>query len=362
MNKVPIQELRANAYTIATDGPESDGTFAWDSTTIVIVELEAGGRVGLGYSYTAASAAGLIDEMFRPHILGGNALDPAAVTARLQHEVRNIGRAGLAATAISAVDLALYDLKAKILDLPLVQLLGQVRPYVEVYGSGGFTSYDDQRLAHQLGAWVEEGCAAVKMKVGTNKDEDPHRVKVAREAIGTAHLFVDGNGAYDVSEALYYAEVFNNHQIGWFEEPVSSDDLEGLHAVRERVPPGIAVAAGEYGFTPSYFSRMLAAGAVHVLQADCTRCGGITGFMRAAALCEATNTDLSAHCAPAAHLHVACAVPRLRHQEWFHDHVRIEHMLFDGAPDLENGTIKPDDTRPGHGLVFKRQDAERLSI
>jgi L-alanine-DL-glutamate epimerase-like enolase superfamily enzyme len=107
---------------------------------------------------------------------------------------------------------------------------------------------------------------------------------------------------------------------------------------------------------------MLEAGAVDVLQADATRCGGITGFLRAAALCDAFQVPLSSHCAPSVHLPVACAAPRLRHMEWFHDHVRIERMLFDGAPTLRGGHIAPDLSRPGHGLAFRHADAERFRI
>jgi L-alanine-DL-glutamate epimerase-like enolase superfamily enzyme len=98
------------------------------------------------------------------------------------------------------------------------------------------------------------------------------------------------------------------------------------------------------------------------LQADATRCGGTTGFLQIGALCEAHHIDLSAHCAPAMHRHVACAVPRLRHIEWFHDHVRIEQMLFDGAPVARDGAIEPDLGRPGNGLALKRKDAERFRV
>jgi L-alanine-DL-glutamate epimerase-like enolase superfamily enzyme len=107
---------------------------------------------------------------------------------------------------------------------------------------------------------------------------------------------------------------------------------------------------------------MLEAGAVDVQQADATRCGGFTGFLQIAALCDAFHVDLSGHCAPALHLHAACAAPRMRHLEWFHDHVRIERMLFDGAPQPRNGEIAPDLTRSGNGLVFKREDAARYAV
>ena len=127
----------------------------------------------------------------------------------MQRAVRNMGRAGLAATAISAVDTALWDLKAKLLDLPLALLLGRYRDAVPIYGSGGFTTYSDGQLRDQLSGWVErDGCRWVKMKVGTDPAADPSRVSVAKSAIGDRTLFVDANGAYSTKQALALADVF----------------------------------------------------------------------------------------------------------------------------------------------------------
>ncbi len=150
--------------------------------------------------------------------------------------------------------------------------------------------------------------------------------------------------------------------MAWFEEPVSSDDLAGLAQVRARAPACMEVAAGEYAYDLDYVRRMLEARAIDVQQADASRCGGVTGFLQAAVLCDAHHLDLSGHCAPALHVHAACAAPRFRHLEWFHDHVRIEHMLFEGAPTPKEGVIGPDLTRPGLGLAFKWQDAEQYAL
>jgi L-alanine-DL-glutamate epimerase-like enolase superfamily enzyme len=201
------------------------------------------------------------------------------------------------------------------------------------------------------------------MKVGTHPERDLGRVKAAKEAIGDRALFVDANGAYHRKQALALARSFSDEaDVRWFEEPVSSDDLAGLAFIRERAPARMEIAAGEYGYDTDYFRTMLSAGAVDVQQADATRCGGYTGFLQVGALCEAHHVDLSGHCGPSLHLPVACAVPRFRHLEWFHDHVRIEHMLFDGAPRPENGVIRPDLSRLGHGLEFKFKDAERFRV
>jgi L-alanine-DL-glutamate epimerase-like enolase superfamily enzyme len=361
--EVPIESVRAQAFTVPTDRPEADGTIAWNSTTLVIAEIAGGGNVGFGYTYSSACIVDLIRNTLAATIKGSDALAPQAARAMMLRAVRNLGREGLAATAISAIDTALYDLKARLLDLPLVRLLGAYRASIPIYGSGGFTTYSDRELEQQLGGWVaEQGCVFVKMKIGSQPERDPHRVAVAKRAIGDSKLFVDANGAYGPKQALGLAKRFAEQDVGWFEEPVSSDDLAGLTRVRKHAPPGIEIAAGEYAYTTDYVRTMLGAGAVDVQQADATRCGGFTGFLQIAALCDAFHVDLSGHCAPALHLHAACAAPRMRHLEWFHDHVRIERMLFDGAPQPRNGEIAPDLTRPGNGLVFKREDAARYAV
>jgi L-alanine-DL-glutamate epimerase-like enolase superfamily enzyme len=359
----PIEGLRVDAYKIPTDYPEADGTFSWDATTLVVVEIETAGRAGMGYTYADASAVLLIRGALAKVLDGRDCFDIPGLWMAMQRSVRNLGRSGIAACAISAVDAALWDLKARRLDLPLASLLGRCRDVVPIYGSGGFTSYSDDQLRVQLSNWVErDGCRFVKMKIGSEPERDPARVMVALEAIGEGELFVDANGALSVKQALEFVDACAEAEIRWFEEPVTSDDLPGLRLMRERAPEAMDIAAGEYIFNPDDARRMLEAGAVDVLQADATRCFGITGFLQVGALCEAYHIDLSAHCAPALHRHVGCAVPRLRHLEWFHDHVRIEQMLFDGAPVARNGAIEPDLSRPGHGLAFRRSDAERFLI
>src|SRR5581483_2200195 len=356
----PIDGIGAQVFRIPTDAPEAGGTFAWDSTTMVLVEVAAGGQRGIGYSYCSAAAAEVVRDTLAGVLRGRSAFDIPARWMEMVGAVRNLGWRGICANAISAVDIALWDLKAKLLDVPLYVLLGGERPSVPIYGSGGFTSYSIELLQQQLAGWVEHnGCRSVKMKIGSDPEADFSRVQAAQRAIGEAALMVDANGAYDRKQALAFAEEFAG--VVWFEEPVSSDDLEGLRFIRERAPAAMEIAAGEYGYDPFYFRRMAEAGAVDVLQADATRCGGITGFLKAAAIADAFSLPLSAHTAPAAHLHACCAAPRLRHLEWFHDHVRIERAIFEGAPVPRDGHIAPDPQRPGLGLEFKQADAERLA-
>jgi len=360
---IPIERVEVAAYRVPTDAPESDGTIAWDSTTLVLVEATGGGETGLGYSYADKATAELIRESLADVVQGRDAMAVPGAWSAMVEAIRNLGRPGIASMAVSAVDAALWDLKARLLGLPLVTLLGAVRDAAPVYGSGGFTSYSIERLKDQLGGWVAAGIPRVKMKIGRDPSADLGRVRAAREAIGTdAELFVDANGAYARKQALAQANRFAELGVSWFEEPVSSDDLEGLRLLRDRAPASMEIAAGEYGYDLPYFRRMLEAGAVDVLQADATRCGGITGFLRVGALCEARSLPLSAHCGPSIHAHPACSLPSFRHLEFFHDHDRIEHMLFDGALTPEGGALRPDLSRPGLGLEFKRRDAARFAV
>ena len=328
----------------------------------MLVHAVAGNQTGLGYTYADSSTARLIYDLLARVVRGRDVMGIPGCWAAMVRATRNLGRPGIVSMAISAVDLALWDLKARLLNLPLVTLLGAAREFVPIYGSGGFTSYTTNQLQKQLAGWVEQGIPRVKMKIGRDSDADVERVGAARQAIGQdTELFVDANGAYSRKQALMHADAFAGLGVRWFEEPVSSDDLPGLRLLRDRAPARMEIAAGEYGYEPGYFREMLAAGAVDVLQADATRCGGITGFLQAASLCDAYHLPLSAHTAPTLHTHVGCAVRPLRHLEYFHDHVRIENMFFDGVPQPVHGELRPDLSRPGIGIELKRADAERFA-
>jgi L-alanine-DL-glutamate epimerase-like enolase superfamily enzyme len=358
---IPIRALKVSAFVIPTDNPESDGTLEWNKTTLVVVQARGGDQTGLGYSYADKSTAHFVKEVLAETVEGRDALDIAGSWAAMSVKVRNYGREGVAAMAISAVDSALWDLKARLLGLPLAKLLGPAHKGVTIYGSGGFTSYDDAQLTSQLQGWAAQGIGQVKMKVGRQPERDPARVKVAREAIGPrTKLYVDANGAYSRKQALALAQAFKEYNVSWFEEPVSSDDLAGLNLIRNRAPEGMDIAAGEYGYRLVYFRRMLEAESVDVLQADATRCG-ITGFLQAGTLCEARSMPFSGHCAPSLHMHAGCAVIPMRNIEYFHDHVRIEHMLFDGTAEPKDGVLYPDLSRPGLGLELKQADANRYT-
>lgn len=358
-----IERIEVGAYTIPTDALEGDGTLRWDSTTIVVVHAHAGEKVGLGYTYADVSTAKLVETKLAGVVQGLDAASPRAAWAAMVRATRNLGRPGIISMAISAVDVALWDLHARALDAPLCTVLGAAHDHVPVYGSGGFTTYTNDRLQEQLAGWAEDGIPRVKMKIGARPESDLGRVRLAREAIGPdVELFVDANGAYTRKQALAFAHRFREESdVSWLEEPVSSDDLAGLKLLRDRGPEGMAIAAGEYGYDAVYFERMLAAESVDVLQADITRCGGVTELLRVGALCRACSVPFSCHCGPAIHVHAASAIENLIHLEYFHDHVRIEQMLFDGLPELRDGALWPALERPGMGIELRRSDAESFA-
>ena len=358
-----VQEVTTAVYVIPTDAPEADGTLAWDKTTMVLASARAGAERGIGWTYAAAAAQSVIADVLAGVVVGRSALDVPGAAEAMARAVRNIGRPGVAATAISAVDIALWDLKARLLGCSLARLLGQARGRVPVYGSGGFTSYNDRQTREQLTGWVEKDrIPRVKIKIGESWGASPRRdlerVALAREVIGPdAELYVDANGGYTAGQAVRIADQLTQHGVTWFEEPVSSQDLDGLAAVRRQVRPD--VAAGEYSWSLADSARLIAAGAVDCLQLDVTRCGGITEFLRGSALAAANHLQVSGHCAPNLHARVGVAVPNLRHVEYFHDHQRIERMFFDGALDPAGGAMTPDPRQPGLGLTLRDSDAAR---
>jgi L-alanine-DL-glutamate epimerase-like enolase superfamily enzyme len=324
----------------------------------------AGATTGVGYSYTHAAAADVVKGKLADVVEGMDAMAVGAAWAVIWRAVRNFGQTGVVSMAVSAVDIALWDLKARLLDKPLVDVLDAVHDAVPIYGSGGFCNYTDDQLADQLAGWAAQGIPRVKMKVGREPGRDHKRLAVARKAIGDdVELFVDANGAHTRAQAVRWAAIYAEHDARWYEEPVSSDDLEGLRLVRDQSPGAVEVAAGEYGWNLPYFQRMLDAGAVGCLQADVTRCGGITGFRRVGALCDARSIDISAHCAPQVSAHACASLWHLRHLEYFHDHNRVEHLAFDGCLEPEpGGVLRPDRSRAGLGLAVKRADIERWRV
>jgi L-alanine-DL-glutamate epimerase-like enolase superfamily enzyme len=360
-----VSSVSSRSYTIPTDQPEADGTLAWDSTTVVVAEVTAGGTSGLGWSYTSDAGRSIIDGELRRAVCGRNVLDVPASHEAMVRACRNLGRPGVVSSAISAVDIALWDCKARLMGVALADLFGRATDGVHLYGSGGFTTYDDASARAQLERWTKDwAIPRVKIKIGESwghhVERDLERVAFARRVIGDeVELFTDANGGYSRKQAVRVGRhLVDASRVTWFEEPVSSDDLQGLREVKDQLP--LDVAAGEYGYDETYFARMLGAKAVDCLQIDVTRCGGFTSWLRSADLAAAAGIEVSAHCAPNLHAHVGTAVPHLRHVEYFHDHQRVDQILFEGLLDPSGGALTPRSGDPGHGMVLKETDAERF--
>jgi L-alanine-DL-glutamate epimerase-like enolase superfamily enzyme len=353
-----IDALDVGVYRFPTPEPESDGTLTWDATTVVVVTARAGGRAGLGWTYSTGAAG----EVIRDHLasaVGGRDVDDVGACWQAMHRAcRNIGTRGVVMQAISAVDVALWDLKARLLDVPLGRLLGRLRDRVPVYGSGGFTTMTDEQLGEQVEQWRKAGCTSVKIKIGEGwgscEERDLERVAALRRLAGRGTaLMVDANGGYRRGQARRVGARLDELGVVWFEEPVSSDDLAGLAALRTELRCDIA--SGEYLAELADVPAMAAA--VDCLQLDATRCGGYTGFLRAAAMAQALQLDVSAHCAPALHVPVAAATPNLRHLEWFADHARLEPVLLDGVAEVADGAMALPDG-PGHGYSLAAAAAD----
>ena len=359
---VPVEKVATRAYTVPTDQPEADGTLEWQSTTMVTAEVCAGGTTGMGWTYASRASQTVIEDLLSEVVVGSDLLGTTGIHERMVRACRNVGRPGAVSCAISAVDIALWDCKARHLGVPLADLFGRCADEVAIYGSGGFITYDESTAGAQLEQWVGDwGIPRVKIKIGEARggrpERDLARTVFARTVIGDGvALFVDANGGYRRKQAVRMGhELADTANISWFEEPVTSDDLTGLRLVRDALE--VDVTAGEYGYDEPYFAAMLTAEAVDCLQIDSTRCGGYTSWLRAAALAGAHGLDISAHCAPNLHAHVCLSAPNVRHIEYFHDHHRIETMLFDGALNPEGGSLRPHLDVPGHGMIFREEIA-----
>lgn len=358
-----ISACTAAAYTVPTPEQEADGTGRWSATTVVVVRIEAQGREGQGWSYTEAAAAAVVTDVLAPVLAGADPDDLPALRHAMLVRLRNAGVTGIAAAALSAVDVALWDLKARRMDSPLADLLGRARDTAPIYGSGGFVSYDDGTTIAELEHWLDLGAAAVKIKIGESfggeADRDLARVSLARGVVGGAvQVFVDANGGYSVKRAVRMGHMMRELDVRWFEEPVSSDFPARLAEVRRQT--AVDVAAGEYVWRVADAAALLAADAVDCLQLDVTRCGGYSGFLECAAMAAGRGLEVSVHCGPHLALPVALAVPNLRHVEYFVDHERVDAALFDGLPDVVAGALVPAEVA-GHGMRV-RAGADRFRV
>ncbi|NYI04097.1 enolase C-terminal domain-like protein [Allostreptomyces psammosilenae] len=363
---VPVERVEARAYAVPTEAPEAGGVPDRAGGELVVVLVRADDAVGTGWSHAPAAARAVVEDLLAGEVVERGVLDIPALHQRMRHRLRDAGGVGLGARALSAVDVALWDLKAQLLGLPLVGLLGAARPEVPVYASGGPPGWSDDRLRELVRGWtVERGVPRVKIRIGeadgTRERRDLERVEVARVAAGRdGELLVDARGAYRRGQAVRMGRRLADAGVTWFEEPVDPDDLAGLRAVREATTPD--TAAGGHGWDLPHLARLCAGEAVDCLPVDATRCGGPTVWLRAAAVAQAHGLAVSGHAAPNLHAHLAAAVPNLEHVEWSDGHDRVERTLLLGTLDPSGGAVRPGaDGAPGHGMEL-RPDADRYQV
>ena len=270
------------------------------------------------------------------------------------HYLRGVGRKGLSFCALSAIDTALWDLKGKIVDLPLYRLLGGNQPRVPVYASGGWTSYDDDQLVDEMKGMVARGFETIKFKVGVengrNLRRDVTRVRKVREAVGPdISLLVDANNGFDAASAIQLANRIREFDIMLFEEPVFADDIPGL--ARFRRGTDIPLATGEHEYTKFGVRDLLLAEAADIVQVDGARAGGYTEMLKCAALTQAWNVKFAPHAMENIHLHLVAAVPNafmLERLLMFED---ITAQVFKDAPVPVDGYMTVPEL-PGLGLAL----------
>lgn len=345
--------LHTGVRHFPTPHPEADGTLEWEATTAVTVLAESGSHTGTGWTYSDPAAAAVVDGVLKSALAGADPHDPPLCWQRMVRACRNIGATGLVMQAISAVDIALWDLHARSVGVDLPRLWGAMRPSVRIYGSGGFVNEDESVLVDDIAEWTRMGATAMKIKIGQDRggavDRDLHRVRTLVDtAPAGTECMVDANGAYTPGQALRVGRQLDDLGVVWFEEPVTSDDPHTLGELADALD--CDVTAGEYAWTVTDAQRLVPQ--VDCLQLDVTRCGGYTGWFSAAAVAAGSHREVSAHCAPALHTPVAAATANLRHLEYFIDHARLEPQLADGVPTPSGGVLTPS-SAPGHGLTLR---------
>lgn len=308
---------------------------------------------GLGVGDGGRAAQTLINESLKPILIGADPLFIEKLWDDMFWRVRGVGRKGLAFGAISAVDIALWDLKAKYFNVPLYKLLGAYTDTVPVYGSGGWTHFSADELVAEQAGYVERGMKSVKMKVGKDfgksEKEDIERLAAVRDAVGDdVEILIDANNGYYAKQAIRMARAFEPYRVGWFEEPVLADDIEGLAAIAAAID--IPVATGEHEYSKFGFRELIARGGADIVQPDIGRVGGVTEWIKVANLAHAFNLPVAPHAFQLVHLHVTCATPNLRIVEYLGAAEEFDKLVYTEFPEPIDGMWSPYPDRPGLGL------------
>jgi L-alanine-DL-glutamate epimerase-like enolase superfamily enzyme len=361
---MPVTALDTALFRIQLPVPLSDSTHGtMTHFELVTVRLrDSDGAEGVGYTYTTgaggAAVHALIDQGLRPVLMGADASQIEALWTQMWWKLHYGGRGGSVSLAVSACDIALHDLKASRLGVPLWRMLGGFDPSVPCYAGGIDLEFTLDALLKQTDDNLAKGFRAIKMKVGRARlSEDRERVRAMRAHLGDDFpLMADANMRWTVDQSISAARAFRDSNLTWLEEPTIPDDVAG-HAriVREG---GVPIATGENLHTLHEFTQMIAAGGVTFPEPDVTNCGGVTVFMKVAHLAEAFNLPLTSHGAHDLTVHLLAAVPNRSYLE-VHG-FGLDRYIRQPISITEGNALAPD--RPGHGVAFDWGALERVRV
>ena len=351
----PIQDATTHA-----PGPDGGGI----GQLFVHIHTDEGTE-GLGIGQASPGVRQVIEAELKEVLIGQNPFDIERLWQDMFWRVRAYGRKGVALCALSAVDIGLWELKAKALGLPLYKLLGPYADSVPIYGSGGWTNLTEEELVAEMAGFVEQRIKRVKMKVGKDfgrsEREDLRRVAAVRKAVGNdVALYVDANNGYYPKQAIYMAREFERFQVGWLEEPVLADDIQGLAEVRRAT--SIPVAAGEHEYTKYGFRDLIARGGADIVQPDVRRVGGVTEWMKVAHMAHSFNLPVAPHAAQVVHLHLACATPNLKAVEYMNTALEGDRVWYTEFPEPKEGMWSPFPDRLGLGLELDSHAVEKWAV
>lgn len=351
-----IAKLDVHLVSTRISAGYTDATRKVEMVGYVVVRVTTDqGLEGIGLTYHEVGGEATRELILRnmaPKLIGRDPLETEAIWQEFFHYLRGVGRKGLMYGALSAVDIALWDLKGKIVDLPLYRLLGGNRTKIPVYASGGWTSFSDDQLVDEMKGMVAQGYKAVKFKVGveggTNPRRDVERVRKVREALGpTIDILVDANNCFDAATGVQLANRIREYDIFLFEEPVFADDIPGLAKFKRGTD--IPLGTGEHEYTKFGVRDLLLHDAVDIVQVDGARVGGYTEMLKAAALTQAWNVKFAPHAMENIHLNLAGAVPNTLFLERLIMFEEITARTFRNAPVPVDGFMEIPDL-PGLGL------------
>ena len=366
-----VRAVRAIPVAVPLAQPTRIATREVLAREYVVVEVEAeDGLVGVGYTYTGTTGArllaGLVDDYFAPRLVGQPALGSERFWSALYQELLLIGRRGFVLRALSALDVALWDLLGQSADQPLYRLLGGHRDAVPAYASGGYYRAGDplRQVERELGRYRDLGFSDFKIKVGgAPLDVDVGRVRVARETVGPrSRLALDANNAWQtVSDALHFARAVERYEPWWLEEPLPPDDVEGHAQVAAALE--WPVATGEIHSSRWDFRQLIERRAADILQPDAGVLGGVGEWMRVAHAAATFDLPVAPHWHADLHVQLAAAVPNALTVEYFlleEDIYNFERLLAERLQPRDGVIMLPE--RPGLGLVLDREALARYRI